>query len=72
MQEVFSHITDFSKADKKGFALPTAFLTASNQPKEMNILLKHDLCKISDCDEILKVAKMNDNKEIIAIIDNNR
>jgi hypothetical protein len=69
MQEVFSHVVDFNEADKEGFTLLAEFFTASNQTKEIGILLEHDLCKISKCDEILRVAKMNDNKEVIAIVE---
>jgi hypothetical protein len=69
MQEVFLQVTDFSEADREGFTILAEFFTASNQIDEMGILLEHDLCKISNCDEILRVAKMNDNKEVIAIVE---
>jgi len=69
LQEVFSHVVDFNEADREGFTLLAEFFTASNQTKEIGILLEHDLCKISNCDEILRVAKMNDNKEVIAIVE---
>jgi hypothetical protein len=68
LQEIFLQIKKFSENDKEGFTLLATFLTASNQTKEMDILLEYDLCKVSDCDEILRVAEMNNNKEVIDIV----